>query len=165
MKYISTINGNEYSIEIVDEQCIIVNNRSLTVDFNSIGGQPIYSLLVGGKSYEGLVSPGEDEWEVILVGRQYPVIVEEERRKRLRMTTGEALTKATEFHLRAPMPGVVVAIPVNEGQTVEEGQVLIILESMKMENELKATRGGIVSRLSVKVGESVEQRQTLLSIQ
>jgi biotin carboxyl carrier protein len=63
------------------------------------------------------------------------------------------------------MPGMVVSIPVEEGQQIEKGDVLLILESMKMQNELKAPRAGTVGRLRVKPGESVEQRQTLLSIQ
>ena len=57
-----------------------------------------------------------------------------------------------------------VAVPVTEGEEVEKGQVLVILESMKMQNELKAPRAGKVSRVRVKGGESVEQKQTLLTI-
>jgi biotin carboxyl carrier protein len=165
MKYISTVNGSEYLIEIVDERHIIVNDKKLTVDFNSVSGQPVYSLLVDGKSIEGFVYPGETEWEVLLMGRQYPVEVEDEREKRLRVAAGGAVSEAGEFHLKAPMPGMVVSIPVEEGQKVEKGQVLLILESMKMQNELKAPRDGTIGRIRVKVGESVEQRQTLLSVQ
>jgi biotin carboxyl carrier protein len=69
-----------------------------------------------------------------------------------------------EFLLKSPMPGLVVAIPVEEGQEVKKGQVLLILESMKMQNELKAPRDGVVHRIKVKTGETVEQRQTLLSV-
>jgi biotin carboxyl carrier protein len=63
------------------------------------------------------------------------------------------------------MPGLVVSILVSEGQDVKKGQVLLILESMKMQNELKAPRDGKVSRIRVKAGESVEQKQALLSVQ
>jgi biotin carboxyl carrier protein len=91
--------------------------------------------------------------------------VEDEREKRLRSVSGGAVGESAEFHLRAPMPGMVVAIPIGEGQKVEKGQVLVILESMKMQNELKSPRGGTVHRIRVKPGEGVEQRQTLLSVQ
>jgi biotin carboxyl carrier protein len=164
MKYVSTVNGVEYLIEIIDERHIIVNGRTLTVDFNSVSGQPVYSLLVDGKSFEGFVYPGETEWEVLLMGRQFPVIVEDEREKRLRAAAGGSVSEAGEFHLRSPMPGMVVSIPVEEGQPIEKGDVLLILESMKMQNELKAPRAGTVGRIRVKMGESVEQRQTLLSV-
>jgi biotin carboxyl carrier protein len=164
MKYISTINENEYLIEIVDEHHIIVNGTQLKVDFNSVSGQPVYSLLVDGKSYEGFVYPGETEWEVLLMGRQFPVLVEDEREKRLRAAGGSSVSDTGEYHLRAPMPGMVVSIPIEEGQEIEQGQVLVILESMKMQNELKSPRGGTVGRIRVEPGESVEQRQTLLSV-
>lgn len=164
MKYVSTVNGVEYLIEILDERHIIVNGRTLTVDFNSVSGQPVYSLLVDGKSFEGFVYPGETEWEVLLMGRQFPVIVEDEREKRLRAAAGGSVSETGEFHLRSPMPGMVVSIPVEEGQQIEKGDVLLILESMKMQNELKAPRAGTVGRIRVKMGESVEQRQTLLSV-
>jgi len=58
-----------------------------------------------------------------------------------------------------------VAIPISEGQSVEKGQVVAVLESMKMQNELKSPRAGTIGRIRVKPGESVEQKQTLLSIQ
>jgi biotin carboxyl carrier protein len=54
---------------------------------------------------------------------------------------------------------------VEEGQDVQKGQVLLVLESMKMQNELKSPRDGKVHRIKVKAGESVEQKQTLLSVQ
>ena len=62
------------------------------------------------------------------------------------------------------MPGLVVAVSVNEGQQIEKGQVLVILESMKMQNELKSPRAGKVEHIKVKAGESVEQKQLLVSI-
>ena len=165
MKYVSQVNGTEYLIEIVDERHIIVNGKNLTVDFNSVSGQPVYSLLVDGKSFEGFVYPGDAEWEVLLMGRQFPVVVEDEREKRLRTAAGGSVSEAGEFHLRAPMPGMVVSIPVEENQEIEKGQVILILESMKMQNELKAPRAGTIGRIRVKPGESVDQRQILLSIQ
>lgn len=164
MKYISTVNGKEYLVEIIDERHISVNGHKLTVDFNSVSGQPVYSLLVDGKSLEGFVYPGEEKWEVLLMGRQYPVLVEDEREKRLRATAGGSVSEAGEYHLKAPMPGMVVSILVEEGQEIEQGQVVLILESMKMQNELKSPRAGTIGRIRVKPGASVEQRQTLLSV-
>ena len=63
------------------------------------------------------------------------------------------------------MPGLIVKIPVSEGQEVKKGDVLVILESMKMQNELKSPRDGKVTRIQVKPGDSVEQRQTILSVE
>ncbi|MFZ5818860.1 MAG: acetyl-CoA carboxylase biotin carboxyl carrier protein subunit [Chloroflexota bacterium] len=164
MKYITTVNDKEFLIEIVDEHRLAVNGRVFQVDFDSIHGQPVFSLLLDGRSFEGFVYSGEEQMEVLLMGRQFPVKVEDEREKRLRAAAGGAVSEAGEFHLKSPMPGMVVSIPVEEGQAVEKGQVLVILESMKMQNELKAPRAGTVHRVRVRAGESVEQRQTLLSV-
>ena len=165
MKYISVVNGKEYTIEIIDERRITINGQEITVDFNSVSGQPVYSLLVDGKSFEGFVYPGQEEWEVLLMGRQYPVTVEDERERRLKAAAGGSVSETGKFYLKAPMPGMVVSVLVEEEQEVEKGQVLLILESMKMQNELKAPRAGTIGRVRVKPGESVEQRQTLLSVQ
>jgi biotin carboxyl carrier protein len=62
------------------------------------------------------------------------------------------------------MPGLIVTVPVSEGQMVDKGDVLVVLESMKMQNQLKSPRPGKISRVQVKAGDSVEQRDTLLSV-
>ncbi len=165
MNYITTIGGKEYSIEVIDKGHVSVNGTVMQVDFESISGQPVYSLLIDGKSYEAFVNPGEeDEWQVLLLGRQYPAKVEDAREKRLRAAGGGATTGSGEFQLKSPMPGLVVAVPVQEDQAVEKGQVLLILESMKMQNELRSPRAGKVQRIKVKPGESVEQKQVLLTV-
>jgi len=164
MKYITTIDNQEFEIEVVDDHHIRIGDRLLEVDFESVSGQPVFSLIIDGKSYESFVSPGDDDWHVLLRGRQYQVKIEDEREKRLRAAGGGGVAEGGEFQLKAPMPGLVVAVPVTEGEEVEKGQVLVILESMKMQNELKSPRAGVVARVRVKGGESVEQKQTLLTI-
>lgn len=163
MKYVTTVDDREFTIEVIDAEHISLNGEVMQVDFESISGQPVYSMLINGKSYEAYVYDGVDNLEVLLLGRQYPVVVEDEREKRLK-AAGGASEGGGEFNLKAPMPGLVVAIPVEEGQEVQKGQVLVILESMKMQNELKAPRAGKVDRIKVKTGETVERKQALLSL-
>lgn len=163
MKYITTIDGKEFSVEIIDEKHVRINDQVLEVDFESVSGQPVYSLIIGGKSYEAYIYPDDKDWQVLLHGRLFQAIVEDEREKRLR-AAGSKVAEGGEFHLKAPMPGLVVSIPVEEGQQVKQGQVLLVLESMKMQNELKAPRDGTISRIRVKAGETVEQKQTLLNV-
>jgi biotin carboxyl carrier protein len=163
MKYITTIDGKEFSVEILDDKHVRINDQVIEVDFESVSGQPVYSLIIGGKSYEAYIYPDEKDWQVLLRGRLFHAVVEDEREKRLR-AAGSKVAEGGEFHLKAPMPGLVVAIPVEEGQAVKQGQVLLILESMKMQNELKAPRDGTVARVRVKAGETVEQKQNLLNV-
>ncbi len=164
MKYITTVEGKQFLVEVIDEKHVSVDGKVYEVDFESVSGQPVYSLIVDGRSHESYIYQGEENWQVLLRGRLYPVTVEDEREKRLRAAAGGGVAETGEFHLRAPMPGLVVAIPVTEGQQVKKGQVILILESMKMQNEIKAPRDGVIGRIRVKPGETVEQKQTMLSV-
>lgn len=164
MRYVTTIGDTEFSVEVLEKGRVSVNGRIMEVDFENINGQPVYSMVIDGKSYEAYVYEGEDELQVLLLGQQYPARVEDEREKRLRAAAGGTVAESGEFNLKAPMPGLVVSVGVEPGQQVEKGAVLVILESMKMQNELKAPRAGTVNRVKVKAGETVEQRQTLITI-
>ncbi|MBI5824402.1 MAG: biotin/lipoyl-binding protein [Chloroflexi bacterium] len=164
MKYITTVDDKEYEIEVVDERHIRIGNRLLEVDFEAISGQPVFSLILDGKSHESYVYQGDEDWQVLLRGRQFQVKIEDEREKRLKTAAGGVGGEGGEFHLKAPMPGLVVSVLVEEGQEIKKGQVMLILESMKMQNELKSPRDGTMGRIRVKAGESVEQKQALLSL-
>ena len=165
MKYITTIGEREFEIEIDGENKLVVDGKLHFIDFNSIGDQPVYSLIIDGQSYEAYVYPTENDWQVLLFGRFYPVKVEDERERRLRLASGAVISERQEYALKSPMPGLIVDVPVVEGQEVENGDVLVILESMKMQNELKSPRAGVVSRVSVSTGDSVDQRQILMSVE
>jgi biotin carboxyl carrier protein len=166
MKYITTIGETEYSIEILGPRQVSVNGKIYDVDFQSVSGQPVFSLLVNGNSYQPAVFAGEeDTLQVLMRGALYIANVEDEREKRLKSAGGTGAAVSGEFILRAPMPGLIVKIPVAESQDVKKGDVLVILESMKMQNELKSPRDGKVTRIQAKPGDSVEQRQTILSVE
>jgi biotin carboxyl carrier protein len=164
MKYISEVDGLEFTVEILDEHHVRFGGDILEVDLAAIGGEPLYSLIVNGESFEGYVYPGEEGWQVLLMGQFYQVHVEDEREKRLRNTFQGSAHPGTESVIKAPMPGLVISVPVGEGQDVEKGQILVILESMKMQNELRAPVAGKIVRLRIKAGESVEQKQVLLTL-
>lgn len=164
MKYIAEVDGLEFPVEILDEHHIRFGKEILEVDLAAVSGQPLYSLIVNGESFEGYVYPNEGGWQVLLLGRSYSVIIEDEREKRLRTPDVGLASPGREFTLKAPMPGLAVAVPVHEGQHVEKGQILVILESMKMQNELRAPYAGMVARLRIKAGERVQQKQILLNL-
>ena len=164
MRYISEVDGLEFPVEILDEHHVRFGGEVLTVDLAAVSGEPLYSLIVNGESYEGYVFPTEDGWQVLLFGQIYQVRVEDEREKRLRSAAQGANRQGTDFVLKAPMPGLIVSVQISEGQVVEKGQVLIILESMKMQNELRAPFSGKVVHIRSKEGELVEQKQTLLTL-
>jgi biotin carboxyl carrier protein len=164
MRYVTTIEEHEFIVEILDEHHIVIDGVVFEVDFGQVGNQPVYSLIVDGQSYDAHVYLEDDRWQVLIRGSLYSAIVEDEREKRLRASLGGSPAEQDEFLLKAPMPGLIVSIPVSEGQRVEKGDVLLVLESMKMQNELKSPRAGSVSRLRVRTGDRVEQKETLLSV-
>ena len=164
MKYVATSGEREILIEILDEHHITVDGVDYEIDFESVSEQTVYSLLANNNSYDALVYGSEEGWQVLLHGSQYVLLVEDERERRLRASLGGGPPDNVDFHLRAPMPGLIVTVPVSEGQMVDKGDVLVVLESMKMQNQLKSPRPGKISRVQVKAGDSVEQRDTLLSV-
>ena len=164
MKYITTIYGREYTVELIDDHQVSLDGKVYKIDFLPVGDQPVYSLLLDGVSYDALVYLEDDQWQVTFEGEMYLATVEDEREKRLRATMGVGISEQQEFFLKAPMPGLIVAVPVKNGQAVEKGEVLLVLESMKMQNELRAPRSGTVNRIRVKAGDRVEKKETLLSV-
>jgi acetyl/propionyl-CoA carboxylase alpha subunit len=164
MKYITTLADQTFEIEINAEDQITVNGERLSIDFRSVSGQPVYSLIVNGQSHEAYVQATEAGLEVLLQGQLHIVEVEDERQRKLRESSGGPVVHSGEFNLRAPMPGLIVAVPVVEGQAVTKGEDLVILESMKMQNELKAPRDGTVGRVRVSTGDRVEHHQVLLTL-
>lgn len=164
MKYIATIDGQSYEIEINAAGQITANGKVLEVDFQSIADQPVYSMLLNGQSYEANVYSGEHLMEVLVRGHHFQVAVEDERQKRLREASAGSQVKEGEFNLVAPMPGLVIDVPVEPDQEVAQGENLVILESMKMQNELRAPRDGRVTSIRVKPGDSVKQNQVMVTL-
>lgn len=164
MKYEVSIDKHYYEVEIGSDGQVFLNGEPIEVDFGNVGQNALYSMLVNNESFEALVEPSRNMWHVMMRGNLYEVEVVDERTQLLRSREAQMVPDTGEVAIRAPMPGLVVAIPVTVGQEVQKGDNIIILESMKMENELKAPRGGRIERVNVQAGESVEQDQTMVVI-
>jgi biotin carboxyl carrier protein len=165
MKYTATVEDKTYEIEINEEGEILSDGRRLPADFMPVAEQAVYSLILGNRSYEAHIAPSDLGLEVQLRGQRYTVSVEDERSRLLRQVTGSDMAPAGEFQLKAPMPGMVVAVPVEEGQEVDKGDDLVILESMKMQNELKAPRDGTITRIRVQAGDNVQQNAVMIVLE
>jgi biotin carboxyl carrier protein len=164
-KYFAEIEDLEYQIEIISENQVVINGEQYEIDFQSLRQDLSYSLLVSGNSFEINLYQDNEIWEVLLRGKQFSVKVEDERGRRLRMAADQVPAQKSLVTVLAPMPGLVIDIPVQEGDDVEEGDVLIILESMKMQNELTAPRAGNVSKIQTELHANVERKQTLLILE
>lgn len=163
MKYITTVHDQTYEIEINREGEVQINGELRTVDFHG-GSHGIFSLIIDNHSYEAIVEERDGKYHVLITGDLYEVDVTDERSLRLAEASGGLASATGEISIQSPMPGLIVAVPVEEGQEVAAGQTVVILESMKMQNELKSPRAGVVHRVNVKAGDNVEQSKLLVTI-
>ena len=164
MKYLTTVGDKTFTIEINDDRHIVVDGKTYVVDLEAMSSQSLYSLLLDSHSFESFIDEAEEGWRVLLRGDLYDVKVVDERAARLAKSAGGVAAQSGDYHLKAPMPGVIVSVPVAEGQAVKKGDILVILESMKMQNELKSPREGTVTRIKAKSGDNVEQSQILVTV-
>jgi len=165
MKYITTINEQEYIVELIEPGVVKVNDVEYFVDFEEVGGQNVFTLLINGKSFEAHISEGEANlWKVLMQGTLYEADVIDEREKRLSEAAGHVVKGSSIYMLRSPMPGMVTNIPLSVGDSVEAEDVILILESMKMQNELKTPQSGYISEIRISEGDNVEQNQIMVVI-
>ena len=123
-------------------------------------------LLLDGRS-EGIAleSGGAGRWALVRRGERVEVEVLDERARHIRSLTGGSERARGPAVVKAPMPGLVVRVQVEAGQSVISGAGVIVLEAMKMENELRAAAPGVVSTVRVKPGEAVEKGQVLVEFE
>ncbi len=115
----------------------------------------VMHLIRNGDAFELDLREAQGGYEVTLYGSRYLVDVIDERRKVLR-ALGHGGAQASEQVLSTSMPGKVVALLVEVGEVVEQDQGIVVVEAMKMQNELKATAPGVVAEINVAEGDTVE---------
>lgn len=164
MKYYARIDNNEYEIEI-DGDKVMLDGKPVNVDLVRTGATELYSVLLDGRSYEMLVNADRFNYQIGVRGVQLQVQVEDERARRLNRARRLPTLPDGELAITAPIPGLVVRILVKEGDVIEEGQPVVLLEAMKMENELRAVRGGVVKSVMVVAGQRVDQNAPLILLE
>ncbi|MHB8419350.1 MAG: biotin/lipoyl-containing protein [Myxococcales bacterium] len=122
------------------------------------------SLLVDGRSFSAEFEEKGDEVAVLLRHSVFAVEVLDERRLRMRAASGKLVALGPQIVV-APMPGKVVRVLVKAGDEVAEGQGLVVVEAMKMENELRAVKAGRVREVAVQEGVAVEGGATLCVVE
>jgi biotin carboxyl carrier protein len=164
MKYTALIGERTYEINPDANQTVEINGEPHHVDFRSIEGSGFYSILIDNRSWHALVERQGDEYRISIDGEMFVVNVQDERTRKIQKALRQGSATSGEFVLKAPMPGLVRSVPVQVGQEVPQGQGLIILEAMKMENELRSPRAGSIKEVRVKPGDAVELGQALVVI-
>lgn len=164
MKYITTVGDGQFTIDINHAGEITVNGEVIDVDMLQMQDTTMYSIIIDGKSHDVRMNEGDGIYIVQLSGEVLEVVVEDERTRRLAGLKSGPAAATGETVVKAPMPGVVVEVLVKPGQAVEQGDIVVILESMKMQNEFKAPRSGQVHLVRVAPGDKVEQNGVMLTI-
>ena len=163
MKYYARIGLNEYEVE-VDKETITINGESVVVDLCQSGVPELYSVLFGSYSYDMIIEPHRFDYTITFRGEQFQVQVEDERTRKLNTGRKAPALPHGELAIRAPIPGLVVKVLIAIGDEIVDGQPLVILEAMKMENEIRSLRAGVVRSIAVVEGQRVEQGETLLVV-
>lgn len=125
--------------------------------------QGVLSILLDGKSYEVKQESSAAGTSIVVGHQRFPAAVRDPRSLRARRST-EAGTHGVR-KISAPMPGKVVRIMAAVGTEVEAGQGVVVIEAMKMQNELKSPKKGIVKKLNVSEGAAVEAGQSLAEVE
>ncbi|HEY3061289.1 MAG TPA: biotin/lipoyl-containing protein [Chloroflexota bacterium] len=139
------------------------DGQEQSVHLSTVRG-PLRSLALGPRRYEVMAARSPDGVAVAIAGVSYRAEVLDETHARLASVAAARGGSHGRRDLKAPMPGLVVKVLVEPGQVVAAGQPLVVLQAMKMENELSLPRGGTVSTVGVAAGQTVEAGQVLASI-
>jgi biotin carboxyl carrier protein len=157
MKLNLTINGREEHIELAPGKFRLSDAREREVSVET--PQPgVYSVLLDGRSYDARVDNGA----VIVCGHRFEIEVRDPRRYSRQSAAG---AHGGVQRVAAPMPGKVVRVLVSVGDVVEAGQGIVVVEAMKMQNEMKAARPGKIASISVHAGATVTAGEVLASIE
>lgn len=165
MNYAVTIAGRTVEIAVDGDQ-VTIDRQVHRAELVEIPGTPMRQLLLDGRSVALPILPaGRGEWELSLAGDHWPAEVVDERTRHIRSLTGSRGGKAGPPVLKAPMPGLVVRVLVEPGQEVAAGAGLVVLEAMKMENELKAPAPGRIRSISAQPGQPVDKGAVLVEFE
>jgi|SRR3990167_3499625 len=167
MAFIAKLGARSYTVEIEEVgrslYRIAVDGNEFLVDGKKTG-LTNYSLIVDNRSFEVDVDITEDEYRVLVDGRSYHVELVDERRVRLGGAQPGIQLEGRQ-QVSVPMPGKVIAVLAGEGDRVEKGQGLVIVEAMKMENEVRSPIAGEVKEVRVKAGDALEAGALLMVVE
>jgi biotin carboxyl carrier protein len=180
-RIVATIQKQTYSFAINEDEAtdkVTLDGQEHTIDWKQIAplaneaknhGGGRYSLLLAGKSYEVFARPitRPDEngqtYEIFINGERFVVVTEDERARALAgLIKGSAHSSGATIY--APMPGLVIGIALEAGAEVKAGQPVIVLEAMKMENDLSSPINGKIKEILVNKGQTVDLGTPLVVI-
>lgn len=165
MKYVVTVNGETVEV-VLEGPAAKVGESSFPVELAEAEGTPVRLVTIAGVVHRVVIRRGEGRgrYSLWLGGHRYEVEALDERMRAIRALTSEAASVGPAPVI-APMPGLIVRVDVAPGDRVEPGQGVVVMEAMKMENELRATAGGTVKAVLASAGQAVEKGMLLVELE
>ncbi len=165
MRYFVTMGTRVMEVELGPDG-VRLDGELVDADMVEVDGTQVRTLLMNHRSHWLLANrEGRGRWQLHLSGHPIEVEVVDDRTHAIREMTGQRETGRGPAALRAPMPGLVVGVEVVEGDEVLAGQGLVIVEAMKMENELKCAADARVSKVLVSPGQAVNKDEILVEFE
>jgi len=165
MLYHVTIGARTLRVELDGQRVVVDGVPVEDAAMAAMPGTPVRHLLLEGRSSTVVATRTDEDWQLAVDGWPVRATVVDERTRAIRAMTGRGVGPQGPKPVKAPMPGLVVRVEVNEGDTVRAGQPVVAMEAMKMENELKAEAPGVVARILVQAGTAVEKGAVLIEFE
>ena len=165
MKYYVRIGERDQELEI-DGDSVSLDGHTFRAHLEELPGGPMQLVSIDGTLHRLIARRVErGVYDVSIDGHRFTVEALDERARVIRELSSAGRKVVAPAHLMAPMPGLVVRVNVKEGDQVRPGQGLVVMEAMKMENELRATAPAVVKRVAVAAGSAVEKGALLLEME
>jgi pyruvate carboxylase subunit B len=166
VKYIIDLEGQRNEVEL-DSDSACIGDDVTPASLTEVEGTPIHLASIGNEVHRVVVrsGPGRGSYTIWMGGYRFVVEALDERARAIRDITAKATAPSGPAPVVAPMPGLIVRISVNAGDQVSAGQGLVVMEAMKMENELRAPGAGRVRTVRVEPGTAVEKGAVLVELE
>jgi biotin carboxyl carrier protein len=163
--FVISVNSAMFDVQIIDENELIFNSEKISYELIQVGVNS-YLLKLDKKIFQLTAEKTDsDSFKVLVEGNYFDIKVRTAlQEKAYRLLESSSTYKKHHSDIKAPMPGLILKIKRNVGDKVEQGESVIILEAMKMENDLKSPSSGIIEKVFVSDGSVVEKGATLFSL-
>ena len=165
-KYHIKIEDRSFDIEVDEFGKFRIEGKEIEFELHASGKTDAVAKLAN-RNYEVMLDnscPDKSECVVYVNGRGIPLTIEDEKTALLKQFEGSEPAGSQSNSIKSPMPGKINKILVQEGDEIQAGQGVLILEAMKMENEIKSPSSGIIARVHIKETDAVEKNELLIEI-
>lgn len=164
MKYFAVVNGEELEIELVERLGVItvkVDGEECEGSYEEVDGLGQIALYIGGRPFAVSIEGGKNDVQVTVAGHVYDIEIEDERERIARAVEKKRGGGGT---IKSVMPGVVVSLLVAEGDEVKVDQPILILEAMKMQNEILSPADGRVKSIHIEEGQAIPGGELMVTL-